>query len=381
MNCSAVLHHLLAGRGLTRADLRNLTALSTPTVSDALRRLVEAQLVTVVSFDRSRPGPNAEVYGPHPDGGYAVAVSVRDVGPGAGSPSLVGAVSDLTGGTRAQAGVVADFVDTDPVAAVADIVERLHEIGRLHAGRPVHLQLAVAGSYDPRSGRIHHVDVPGWNRDGLVGDIAARLGVPVSIDNDVNLAAVAERNRGVARDVDGFALLWLGAEGLGLAIDVNGALLRGARGGAGEIGYMPVHVPGAREAKADLQALVGGPAVLELARRSGLDGADPAGAVRAAREAAYAGFFAELAERVSAGLAPVVAVLDPPLIVLAGEVATAGGEMLRDAIATTLADLMPFENRIECTAISGDPVLLGALDASLSTLQTSLVAELREATD
>ena len=93
-----------------------------------------------------------------------------------------------------------------------------------------YVQIGVAGSYDARSGIIHHVDVPGWGRPGLVAELGERIGLRVAVDNDVNLAAVAERRRGVAADAEGFALLWLG-EGLGLAIDLGGTLLRGARTG------------------------------------------------------------------------------------------------------------------------------------------------------
>ena len=114
-----------------------------------------------------------------------------------------------------------------------------------------------------------------------MGELRARLGgVPVGVDNDVNLAAVAERRRGVARDAEGFALLWLG-EGLGLAIDLNGTLLRGARGGAGEIGYMPLYTARGRR-YGSFQDLVGGRAVLSLAGEHGVPGQTPAAAVAAA---------------------------------------------------------------------------------------------------
>ena len=103
------------------------------------------------------------------------------------------------------------------------------------------------------------------------------------MDNDVNLAAVAERQRGVGRDADGFALLWLGQEGLGLAIDIGGTLIRGARGGAGEIGYMPLYAPDSPHRKLDLQDLFGGAAILEFGHERGLPGATPADVVRARR--------------------------------------------------------------------------------------------------
>src|SRR5581483_11760205 len=105
--------------------------------------------------------------------------------------------------------------------------------------------------------------------------------------------------------------LWFG-DGLGLAIDLGGTLLRGASGGAGEIGYMPLVVP----PSTDLHDVVGGQAVLALARRYGIEADSPGEAVlKAGTE-----MLAELAERIAVGLAVVVAVLDPALVVLAGEV-------------------------------------------------------------
>ncbi|GAA0817270.1 ROK family transcriptional regulator [Spirilliplanes yamanashiensis] len=382
LNEAAALGHLLETGNLTRADLRALTALSTPTISEVLRRLTEAGLVTVVGHDRGRPGPSAEIYAAHPDGGHVFAVSVRDTGTRA-VPTLAGAVGDLTGAVRARAEEPADFVRTDPAVAVAALVDRLHAEAGLRAGRPRHVQLAVPGAYDPRTGVVHHVEVPGWNRPGLVAGIADRLGTTVGVDNDVNLAAVAERTRGIAADADGFALVWLGDEGLGLAIDMGGALLRGARGGAGEIGYLPLYAPGSPQGKVELQDLAGGPAVLALAREHGFEGRTAAAAVAAAvaAPADAAEFWATLGDRVSVGLASVVAVLDPALIVLAGEVAHAGGDRLRDAVAAALARWSPQDHRLAVTAIDDDAALLGAFDAGLAALRGQLIATIRDSAD
>src|SRR5882757_2267963 len=80
MNESAALAHLFEPGMLTRADLRKLTALSTPTISEVLRRLSEAGLVRVVGHNSGRPGPNAEIYAANPEAAFAAAVSVRDIG-------------------------------------------------------------------------------------------------------------------------------------------------------------------------------------------------------------------------------------------------------------------------------------------------------------
>src|SRR5205085_8751068 len=74
MNDAAALSHVLERGPLTRGELRDLTGLSKPTISEALRRLTEARLVSVVGYVSAGPGPNAEVYAVNPDAAYAVAL-------------------------------------------------------------------------------------------------------------------------------------------------------------------------------------------------------------------------------------------------------------------------------------------------------------------
>src|SRR5699024_8990049 len=102
--------------------------------------------------------------------------------------------------------------------------------------------IGAPGVVDPKSGDISvSFDLATWHR-GLRESVAHQLDSDVHVDNDVNLAAMAEQAEGAARDVDDMALLWLG-RGVGLAVLVGGRLYRGASGAAGEIGYLPV--PGA----------------------------------------------------------------------------------------------------------------------------------------
>jgi predicted NBD/HSP70 family sugar kinase len=373
MNEIAALSHLLERGELTRAELRELTGLSKPTISEAVRRLTDLGLVAVVGHVSAGPGPNAEVYAANPEAAYVIAVSVRDTIVG-NSPSLAAAVCDVSGTVRGRLETSVDFRHADPVAAVAGLVGRLQtEVDVAGIG---YVQIGVAGSYDPHTGIIHHVDVPGWGRPGLVAELGQRIGLRVEVDNDVNLAAAAERRRGVAADAEGFALLWLG-EGLGLAIDLGGTLLRGARGGAGEIGYMPLYTLNG-ERRADLQDLIGGPAVLDLAAQHQLPGRTPAEVVAAAAgEAPHQPFLAALAERIAVGLAAVVAVLDPPLVVLGGQVAQAGGLPLRDAVRAAMRATPMLETTVETTAVTDDPVLLGGLDAGIAAVREALLATLR----
>jgi len=388
MNESAALALLLERGELTRNELRELTGLSKPTVSEALRRLTEAGLANVIGHVSAGPGPNAEVYAANADAAYAVAISVRDSVETPDIPAIAAAVCDLNGAIRGRVDKAVDFSRTDPIEAIAEAVADLCASSGIDAARIEHIQLGVAGSYDARSDTIHHVDVPGWSRSGLISQIRQRFGTEIGVDNDVNLAAVAERRRGTgaARHADGFALLWLG-EGLGLAIDLGGTLMRGARGGAGEIGYMPLFVPdtlgGHEQGKVDFHELVAGRAVLGLAEEHGLTARTPAEALATAAAAVAAGgtgayaataFLTALADRIAVGLAAVVAVLDPPLVVLGGDLGQAGGTALADAVAVAMRRVAPLETTIAPTSIDDDAVLLGGLEAGLAAVREALIA-------
>jgi len=387
MNTSAVLAHLLGRGPLTRADIRELTGLSKPTTSEVLRKLVEADLAIVTGHTSGGPGPNAEIYSTNPDGAFAVAISVRETDL---EPVIAIAICDLSGAMRARTQVVRDLTasastasaSTDnpaldhPATVIADILHTLCRQEGIPTDRIRHVQLGVPGSYDPTSDTIHHVDVPGLDRPGLVTALRRAVAATVAIDNDVNLAAIAERNRGVAAGVPNFALLWLD-HGLGLAIDLGGPLLRGARGGAGEIGYMPLGLPARRagDPAPDLDSILGGAAVLALAEAHGITADTPDEAVRQGGAA----FIAALAQRVAVGVAAVVAVLDPALVVLAGAVAQAGGSRLRDAVAVAIRAAAPLEAEIATTSLADDAVLLGALDAALDVVREDLIRAVHDA--
>ena len=368
INEAAALRHLLERGPLTRGDLRALTGLANPTTSDVMRRLQEAGLATVVGRTSGGPGPNADIYAVNPDAAYAAAVSLRPDG-------LVTAVCDLTGEVRARTRTSVDFDRTDPVQAVREAVGAACKQARIPLRRLDHVQLGVPGSVHERAGVIRYVDVPGWARPGVIDEIRARLRTEVGVDNDVNLAAVAERSRGIAGDAESFALLWLGEEGLGLAIDLGGPLRRGARGGAGEIGYMPVGLP--RRATAgpaavhDYHDLVSGTAIRGLAGRHGINAATGHEAV--ARGRTHQGFLDELAMRIAVGLAAVVAVLDPPLVVLAGEVGQAGGAALGEAVGIALRGLSVLDTAVAATSLTEDAVLLGCLDTTLTAVRGALL--------
>jgi predicted NBD/HSP70 family sugar kinase len=368
LNDRAALELLLSHGPLSRTALGHLTGLSKPTASQLLARLETAGLVRRSGTVGGRPGPNAQLYEIN---GEIAHVAGLDVTPA----RIRAAVSDLTGkvvgryelatpGRSAKGAVERVVTAIDGAAQDAGMDrERLH---RVSIGTP--------GGFDPTTGRLRYAThLPGWHSPHLLDELAAAVAVPLEVENDVNLAAIAEQQLGHAQDHDNFVLLW-GEEGIGAAIVINGRLHRGATGGAGEVAFLPL--PGtplvrnvSRNNAGGFQELAGGRAVLELARAQGLRARSPEAAVALAIRTPGAGdaVLEEFAHRLAVGLAAMVAVVDPELIVLAGGVITAGGDRLRELIREELADLAVPRPRLLLTAIGDEPVLVGALQSALLT--------------
>jgi predicted NBD/HSP70 family sugar kinase len=166
---------------------------------------------------------------------------------------------------------------------------------------------------------------------------------------------------------------------LGAAIVIGGQLHGGATGGAGEVGFLPL--PGTplvrhvgRNNAGGFQELAGGKQVLELARSYGLRASTPQLAVRKALNTPGVGdkLLAELAHRFALGLAAVVCVVDPELIVLAGAVLCAGGDRLLGLLRTELAALAVPRPRLELSGVPHRPVLSGALYTALAATRDEL---------
>jgi predicted NBD/HSP70 family sugar kinase len=368
INDRSALNLLLEHGPLSRVQLGGLTGLSKPTASQLLGRLEEAGLVRHVGSSAGGRGPNAALYAVNAAAGYVAGMDVTVDG-------ATVAVADITGEVVARA--TTDLAgDADPTPGVKAAVQSVARRAGLKSSELAGLVIGIPGAHDPATDTIRYGDesLAGWARPGRLAALREALGIPVTFENDVNLAAIAERRHGGVAGVGSFALLWVSG-GLGMAIDLGGALHRGATGGAGEIGYMPVP-PRTGAPAPDFQDLVGAPAVLDLARRLGVPGGDAATAVLTAVAENHEAFLDELAARLATGLATIVAVLDPELVVLTGDVCRAGGEALANRVQSALHAGSPLRPRVVPTAIEGNPVLVGALDAALETARDELFGAL-----
>ncbi|QUH01152.1 ROK family transcriptional regulator [Saccharopolyspora erythraea] len=365
INDRAAIEALLGEGPLTRAELEDVIGLSKPATASLLNRLESAGVVRRGELRGGNRGPRAQTWYVNGALAHVAGVSV--------TPCDVDVViSDVVGDSRVEHRAPMPAGDTDAVlSAFGDALSAATAKVGLRTEDLAHVVVGAQGAVDPATGHLGFAPhLPGWEGFDVPGRLGELLGTGVTVENDVNLVAMVEMDEGRARDVRDFVLVWLG-DGVGSAVVVNRALLRGATGGAGEIDWMHVPDRAERDTGSDRRGgrfgkLVEPGAIMALARAHGLEAADGEDAIRkAASDPGAREFLNDYARRVATGLAGVVSVLDPELVLLSAGIAQAGGSALAELVAERLHELVVPRTPVETARISGNPVRAGALRVAI----------------
>jgi predicted NBD/HSP70 family sugar kinase/biotin operon repressor len=383
INDRAALELLLERGPLSRAEIGTLTGLSKPTASQLLMRLKEAGLVVLEGRREGQRGPSAELYAVNPAAAHVAGLDVTE-------HRIAVAVADVTGRVLAEHELpTPGRGGGDATVRTRKALEAATALAGLSLADLRHVVIGAPGAIDPQTGQLEYApELVRWGGPGLIQRLRDALGVPVDVENDVNVVAMAEYDHGAAKGSPAFVLLWI-SDGIGMAYVLDGVPHRGAGGGSGEVGYMPV--PGQpvfrnvrRTNTGGFQCLASGAAVRHVLREAGFVGRDAAGAMTRAVAAVQApggrpdraeragAALDEVAARVAVGLAVIDAVLDPGLVVLAGDVLQAGGEPLRSRVEAELHEIAIGRPRLAMCSVQGNPVLLGALHLALSAARKAV---------
>jgi predicted NBD/HSP70 family sugar kinase len=239
-NLGVVLRQVAAGTSLSRARIAADTGLTRGTVSSLVSELMELELLR----------ETGETTSPRGIGRPGVALELADVVVGVGLEVNVDyvavSVEDMTGAVRHERrsyrdnrgapGPVLDRVAQEARAALA-AVEREHL-------RAVGVSVAVPGLVEQASGTVVFAPNLGWRDVPVAAELEERLRLPVHVENESNLAALAEHWTGAAVGIDDFVCIF-GEVGVGAGIVLGGQLFRGSHGFGGEFGHVSVDPNGA----------------------------------------------------------------------------------------------------------------------------------------
>jgi predicted NBD/HSP70 family sugar kinase len=357
LNERTVLDAVRASGPISRAEVARQTGISRPTVSLVLRALLEDGLVRETEHDPDRPHYGATYYEADPEAAVVLGVDF-------GARALRTAICDLNGEVRAREEIRSRGSVVERIDALASSCRSLLRTSTLPPDLLETAVVALPAVVSPADGKVSSADLPGLGSTDLREQLERALRVPVRLENDVNLAAVAEQRNGVAQGVADFAFLLVGA-GLGASVVLDWKLYRGHNGAAGELDA----VRSGRTDDPDPCAAAISRFAAEAAR--GKETAlEPPYEVReifaAARQgdAVATAVVEETVRRIALHLLPLAATLDLPLVVLGGSVG-ANPDLL-EPVRRQLAGWLPFPApRVEASGLGEAAVIEGALAAGV----------------
>lgn len=309
-NRQLVLGQLHSGGALGRAEIARRSGLSTQAVSNIIAELETEGLLRPAGTRAARRGLPVAQYAVEPRGAYALGIEIRPA-------VLLAALLDL-GGARVWQERVA-IPRADPASVEAAMPGLLHRAAQAVPGARARLLgagIVMPGPFGRTGVSGGASELPGWEEVDAAARLGAALALPVTVANDANAAAMAERMRGAAEGLTHLACLYFGT-GLGLGVVQDGRLMAGAFGNAGEIGHVPVAT---RAGPAPLESCLSRLSVEAHMARAGVEVHDMAALERlhAARHPALMDWLEAALDPLAQAVGLIENLLDPQTIVLCG---------------------------------------------------------------
>lgn len=356
LNTGVVLRALRRESPQTVSQLTAATGLSRPTVEALVDELVSQGWISETGIPPAgrTPGRPARRLRFRSEAGHVVGVDI-------GLRKIVLVLARLDGEVvaREREDIAEELSGTERIELLRGRLRRFLADHGLRAEAVWAIGIGVPGMVDD-TGRIRSVIVPEWTDLDLARRLADDFPCRILVENDVNLAVLAEHWQGAATLADDVACVLVGRR-ISCGLMINGKLHRGRRGGAGELGILPqLGLDAAEKWLAwDGERLPGESETDALARavRDGDAGA------RAVLDDYLAG--------VAPGIAALVLALDPELLVLSGALAPVG-EALGPLLTEQLRPLTLHVPRIAVSALGREGVALGAVRRALDALDPHL---------
>jgi predicted NBD/HSP70 family sugar kinase len=370
LSVRAIMEAILHKGPTSRAMLAKLTGLSRQTTTQVVLELERDGWLQVSGRMQGPVGRSAPTYELNPRAAYVLGIRLEG--------SIVQmALADIRGDVVSEVSEPTDaHGGLEVVVQLGRMFLALLEAAKVERDRVRFGVMGSPGVVDPRSGRIDIApSIPHLDDINFVEAVRNALGLELSIENGVKLAALGELWQGEARGASDFAYFGIGS-GVGMGLVSEGRLLRGARGAAGEIAYLPIGgdpFDPAGFANGTFESAVNSSAIIR--RYEGYGGApgQSVAAIMARLEAGdlpAAAAIDETARLVVLAISAVCAVVDPELIVLGGSVG-ARPEIAR-RVASVLPRVISRPLPIKSSALGNRAALVGALGRALNRLHADL---------
>jgi predicted NBD/HSP70 family sugar kinase len=326
-----VIETLRSHGSMTRSALARSTGLSRTTISTLLTELIEQGLVAEGSADASRKGAGRPATVVRLDHSAGAAVSI-DVG----ARHLAVAVGDLAHRVLAEhwTALPLGHEAEDGMERASKLAAEMLAKAGVEPSSVIGVAMGLPAPISQPDGLVASSNIlPGWAGVQVADEMRARLGMPVFIENDSNLGALAESAWGAGAGYDQLAYI-KAATGIGSGLVYEGKLFRGTSGTAGEIGHTTVAEDGPIcrcGNRGCLELYAGGAALLGALRQSHpqIETLEEVVALAHENHPACARVLADAGSHIGVAIANLINLFNPRLIVVGGELAGAGETLLQ----------------------------------------------------
>lgn len=364
----AAMEILLHKGPTSRADLAKQTGLSKQTMSEVIRTLEESGWVRIKGVVSGKVGRSAVTYEVAPDAGCVIGIDI-------GATMIRIAIVDIAGNIVQEVETTSDgHLDENLLQKLNGLIETSLKKARISRNKVLLATVATPGVIDPETGKLslapNMAEIASMD---VVATLQEILRCDVIVENDVNAAVLGETWKGTATGLDSVAYVSLGT-GIGLGTLVNGKLLRGAKGAAGEISYLPFGTDPFDAESLERGALECAISARGIIENYGSD--DEKLTVRDVLERAESGEDKALETvRRTAQLAALLvvsvdAILDPQKIILGGNVGR--HPLMVRFINEALPGCTKRDITVEASTLASRATLLGAVAIALNQLHNTL---------
>jgi len=383
INRSAVLNTIKTNGPISRTDIAKITGLSAATISGITGEFIKNGLVLEKEAGDSRGGRRPILLVLNPSRRYVIGLKLAE-------KTVTGALTDL------EATVIGKYAEKmkqttveDAIKAMTRVVNHLLKVCDVDREQLLGVGVGLAGITDAKSGLLRYSPIFGWHNILLGEMLHNRLNVPIYIDNDVNTFTITEQWFGKGQGVDNFLIITIG-RGVGMGIVVNNQIYHGGQGGAGEFGHTVINPDGPECAcgkRGCLEAYVSDPALIQMAHGAFLrgelseDASTMEDLLRLARkrETGAIAVFDQAGEILGRGVANLINILSPELIIISGEGVRTGDLLfvpMRESIAKNVMSDLAEDTKILIDEWDDDAWARGAAGLVLRKLfESPIISE------
>jgi glucokinase len=381
INRSAVVEYLRLVKHASRTQISRQLKISKPTVMRIINQLINDGFVLSIGKDQSGKGRHQELLALDKNNNLVIGVDIGGSHIGAAVINIGGVIlhsifREVTWGESEE-----------NLIQIKSIIEEILESAKKENGKLLGIAIGVPGIVESETGIIRLAPSMNWVDFPLLEKLRKTFEIPISIENDVNLAVLGEHWYGSGIGVENLVMVAIGT-GIGAGLILNGSLYRGHQESSGEVGYILPSIkflynkyPGFGA----LESVASGKGIVDIAKAymNGLNPNQTSQQIEAEDifEAARTGekwaseITSQTSEYLGLAITNIAACFDPEVIIIGGGISNAF-DLLIEPVKERIAGVIPNMPRIICSQLKEKAVLLGSVVSIVKkVMQYSVIIE------